>query len=352
MRKFFIPLLIIITLAACHKKSDATLITGNITGMGNDTIYLYSFDDSSDVIDTIFVEDDRFAYSLNTDTLTANILLFSDGSEFPLFIDKNIEISINGDSASLQRLKVHGGLANETYARFVDNIIAADTSGQSIEKVAEDFILNNRTSTVSIYLLDRYFVQSTNPDFSQIKKLIESMAGTLQDDSRIATFNEIVTQSEKAATGRIIPFFSLINKDGEKITRNDNYKDKFLVINFWSSWNDSSRIDNQQMRKIYKKYRKNKDVGLLSISLDINKENWLEAIDQDTLSWEQVSDLSGMNSSVLNTLAIYNIPNTILVGKNGRILARDVSPDSIAKLIESELKKEEKKAAEAKKKKK
>ena len=339
-------------MAACHKKSDATLITGSIAGMGNDTILLYSFDDSSDVIDTIFIEGDKFTYQVDADTLTANILLFSDGSEFPLFIDKNIVIEIGGDSASLQRLKVHGGLANETYARFIDNVIASDTTGLSIEEVAEEFILNNRTSTVSIYLLDRYFIQSANPNFTKIKKLIESLAGTLQDDSRITTFNEIVSQSEKAAMVRIIPFFSLNNKDGEKITRNDNYKDKYLIINFWASWNDSSRVDNQQMRKIYKKYRKNKDVGLLGISLDINKASWLEAINQDTLSWEQVSDLSGLNSSVLNTLAIYDIPNTMLVSKSGRILARDVSPDSIAKLVEIEIKNEEKKAADAKKKKK
>ena len=353
MRKFFIPLLIIITtLTACHKKSDATLITGNIAGMGNDTIYLFSFDDSSDVVDTIFIEDDKFTYQVDADTLTTNILLFSDGSEFPVFIDKNIEIEISGDSASLQRLRVQGGLANEAYARFVDNVIATDTTGQTIEEVAEEFILNNRTSTVSIYLLDRYFVQSANPDIAKIKKLIESMAGTLQDEPRISAFNEIVAQSEKAATGRIIPFFSLNNQDGEKITRNDNYKDKYFILNFWASWNDSSRVANQQMRKIYKKYRKNKDVGLLSVSLDINRASWLEAIKQDTLSWEQVSDLSGLNSSVLNTLAIHDIPNTMLVGKNGRILARDVSPDSIAKLVEIEIKNEEKKAADAKKKKK
>lgn len=351
MRYFFIPILITLLFVGCQKKSDATKITGSISGMGNDTIYLYSIDDSSEALDTIIVNNNHFIHTTTVDTLTTNLLLFSDGTEFPLFIEKSIEIEINGDSASHDRLRVKGGQANETYARFLDQVVAADTTGQTLQEVAEAFILNNRTSPVSIYLLEKHFINCPQPNFEKIKTLIQSMSGTLQDDPRIVAFNEIVSINEKSQQGKLLPFFSLNNRAGKKVTRSDNFKDKYLVLNFWASWNDSSRLDNRQMRKIYKKYRKSKDVGLLSISFDINKEEWNSAIKKDTLNWEQLSDFSGMTSPLLNTFSVNTIPTTMLIGKNGRIIARDIAPDSIAKLLDAEIKAEEKRAAEAKKKK-
>ena len=350
MRKFLIPLLLITILAGCRKESDALFIKGHIKGIGNDTIYLYNIDNRRDVIDTILVLNDDFVYPIEIDTTSSNILLFSDGTEFPLFLEKNTSIDIQGDSATLNRLIIDGGVANSVYGQFLDSLAVADSTGKSIQRVATDFIRNNNTSTVSIYLINKYFLLTEKPNLVEVKRMIESLSGTLQDDQRIMDINDFLLQREKSTVGKTAPFFSLNNSNNEKITRADNFKDQFVVINFWSTWSqDSASVNQQQMRDLYRKYRKNKEVGLLSISFDMNKEDWLKAIKNDTLKWEQVSDFAGLNSPLITNFMITELPTTILLGKNGRILARDLPVDSIGKLLETEIKKEAEKAKAKKK---
>ena len=136
-------------------------------------------------------------------------------------------------------------------------------------------------------------------------------------------------------------------------TRNEKFKEQYLIINFWTSWSDSSRVVSSQLRKLNKKYAKNKKVGLLGVSLDTDRATWLDVVKQDTLNWEQATDLNGFNSSVVKNLAINNLPTIILVSPTGRQLARNVSVDSIATLLEAQLKKdadEEKRIRELKRK--
>lgn len=93
--------------------------------------------------------------------------------------------------------------------------------------MAEEFILQHHSSYVSLYLLDKYFVQKETPDFSKIKKLVEVMTGVLQDKPYIERLNETITQAEKSEIGKYAPFFSLPNAKGEKITRSsDAFKQK------------------------------------------------------------------------------------------------------------------------------
>ena len=63
MKKSSILILIIICLCGCGKSSKKTSITGEIKGLGTDTLYLYGMDESFDRIDTIFANGDKFSYT-------------------------------------------------------------------------------------------------------------------------------------------------------------------------------------------------------------------------------------------------------------------------------------------------
>jgi hypothetical protein len=54
-------------------------------------------------------------------------------------------------------------------------------SGKALEEKAENFITEHPASLVSIYLLDKYFVQNPQPDLTQIQKLADRMTGELKD---------------------------------------------------------------------------------------------------------------------------------------------------------------------------
>ncbi len=97
MKKSSILILIIICLYGCGKSSKKTSITGEIKGLGTDTLYLYGMDESFDRIDTIFAKGDKFSYTTSIDTITSAYLLIDNQIEYPIFLDKGNQIKIKGN---------------------------------------------------------------------------------------------------------------------------------------------------------------------------------------------------------------------------------------------------------------
>lgn len=338
MKKINILLILIICLTSCKKDADTTSIAGEIKGLGNDTIYLYDIDGLFQRIDTIYVKNDKFSHSVKVDTITTAMLLFKGETEYPVFLDKKDKIQIQGTANNLDHLNIQGNIYNEEFSAFQAALEGQDVlTGKEIEKKAEEFIRQHNKSFVSIYLLDKYFVQKESPDFKKIKELVDVMAGILQDKPSIGQLTETITQIEKVNEGKTAPFFSLPNQKGEKITRLDKFRDKYILINFWASWCEDCDSTNTELRKIKTKYKKNKEFGILGISLDINKEAWKSKIKQDTLTWEQVCTFSGWNLETAKQYAILKLPTNILVSPGGRIVARDIPVDSISHEIEKVL---------------
>ena len=339
MKKNCILILIAICLFGCGKTVQKEVsITGEIKGLGTDTLYLYGMDEICDRIDTIFVKDDKFSYSSPIDTITSAFLLIRNQTEYPIFLDKGNKIKIKGDISNPEALTIDGNKYNQEFTVFQKELNELDTlSEQVLEQKAEEFIKQHHSSFVSLYLLDKYFVQKDSPDFNKIKKLIEVMAGILQDKLYIERLNESISQAEKTEIGKYAPFFSLSNVKGVKITRSsEDFKKKNLLINFWASWNDSisNYRSNSELKELYKKYKKNKYVGMLGISFDVNKEQWKDAIKQDTLDWEQVCDFGGLNSETAKQYSVQQIPANILLSADGKILAKNLHGEELKKKIE------------------
>lgn len=344
MKKINILLLLILCLTGCRKNAETTIISGEIKGLGNDTIYLYGLEGLYERIDTIYVNDGKFSFAMEVDTVTSAMLLFNDQTEYPVFLDKNNEIKILGDADKLGFLNITGNAYNEELTAFQTALQGLGTpSDKVLEEKAEEFIRQHNSSLVSIYLLDKYFIQNESPDFRKIKELLNGLTGTLQDRPYLEILSEYITRVEKVNTGKVAPFFNLTNEKGEKITRMGQFKDKYLLINFWASWSKDCDKTNAMLRKINSKYKKNKNFGLLGISLDIDKEAWKDAIKQDTLKWEQTCDFTGWNSEIVNQYAIQKLPANILVSPAGIIVARDIPTDSLSYKIEEVLKKDIKK---------
>ena len=338
MKKSSILILIIICLCGCGKSSKKTSITGEIKGLGTDTLYLYGMDESFDRIDTIFAKGDKFSYTTSIDTITSAYLLIDNQIEYPIFLDKGNQIKIKGNIDHPEFLDINGNKYNEEFTAFQKELGSLNNSSEKdLEQKAEEFIRTHHSSFVSLYLLDKYFVQKDSPDFNKIKKLIEVMTGILQDKLYIEKLNEAISLSEKTETGKYAPFFSLPNIKGEKITRSsEDFKKKNLLINFWASWADSisNHQSNSESKELYKKYKKNKHIAMLGVSFDMDKKEWQDAIKRDTLNWEQVCDFGGLNSEVAKQYAIKQVPSNILLAADGKIPAKNLKGEQLKKKIE------------------
>ncbi len=316
-------------MVGCKSQPKQAIIRGEITGLDKDTIYLFGTDEFFDRIDTLFTSDGKFSKAISIDTLVFTTLLVNDSIEYPVFLDKEQTVTIQTDLHS-PRVSIKGNTWNEEYSAFHNSLYATDTLSvtDKLERV-EEFIRSNPSSLVSVYLLDNYFLRQDEPDYDRIKELIGSLTGDLKDLTFIQQANDLADQQGKAITGKIAPAFNLKNREDKGILRT-SFRDKYLILHFWASWSDSCAQSVPQLKELYKTYKKEDKFALLGISLDINRADWEQAIEKDTIDWEQVSDFSGWNGSVIKQYGILTLPSYILIGPDARILDQKITLDSLS----------------------
>ncbi|MCR9285792.1 MAG: TlpA family protein disulfide reductase [Bacteroidetes bacterium] len=129
------------------------------------------------------------------------------------------------------------------------------------------------------------------------------------------------------------PNFTMKTPEGEDMSLTD-LRGKYVLIDFWASWCGPCRRENPNVVAMYNKY-KERDFEILSVSLDGNKDRWIQAIEKDGMDWHHVSDLKKWQNAAAKMYGVRSIPHTVLLDKEGKILARNLrGPNLEAKLKE------------------
>lgn len=121
--------------------------------------------------------------------------------------------------------------------------------------------------------------------------------------------------------GEQVQEIALKNAKGETEKLSD-LRGKLVLIDFWASWCGPCRHSNKDLVKLYSKY-KAKGFEIYGISIDDNAEAWKKAIISDQITWKQVNDQGGWESSLANAWKIEVIPSSFLIDKEGKLIAKD-----------------------------
>ena len=78
---------------------------------------------------------------------------------------------------------------------------------------------------------------------------------------------------------------------------------------------------------------KDKGFDILGVSLDKEKGAWVKAITDDQLTWHQVSDLKYLQNEVAVKYGVRTIPFSLLLGKDGKIIAKNLRGADLEKKI-------------------
>jgi len=131
-----------------------------------------------------------------------------------------------------------------------------------------------------------------------------------------------VNATKRIAIGAIAPGFISTDTTGRRIDLK-GYRGKYTFVEFWASWCAPCREESPTLVRLYNEY-KDKGFAILSVSIDKNTTQWRNAIRQDGYTWENVCDLNGYGGPVAALYTVTAIPNSFLLDKKGRIIAKNL----------------------------
>ena len=135
--------------------------------------------------------------------------------------------------------------------------------------------------------------------------------------------------STKVQLGQKAPELAFNNPEGKTIKLSEINKGRYVLVDFWASWCGPCRRSNPGLVKLYKEFSGKKFKGakngftVLNVSLDQNKEAWVNAIKADGLTWPyQMSDLGGWQSQPAAIYGIQSIPQAFLLDPSGKVVGK------------------------------
>ena len=342
MRRLLPLVVVLLCLCSCKDKANTFILEGNVGCLTHDTLYIYGADALYERIDTVVAKEGAFRYTVAVDTVTPMWVLFPNMHREMVFADKNLTATMQGDTAITGHIRIVGGEQNALLAEF-QQMTDTINDGKRITAIADSFIRANPYSEVSIHLLREYFVQQPQPNYTKIKTLIASMSGNLQDNNYIKQLQRTLNNYKPLAKNSSVNSYNVRDTEGKNVSTSD-YKDTYLLITFWASWDEESRQRQRELIAIKEKY-KNRDFDILSISLDTDRKAWMQAIADDSVTWRQACDLDGWTTGIVERMQVHHLPANFLLNSSRRVQTIDLYGEALDKKIGelTEEKKSEKK---------
>ncbi|SMC88622.1 TlpA family protein disulfide reductase [Pedobacter africanus] len=214
------------------------------------------------------------------------------------------------------KIKYGGSLemGDENYEAYQRD--ARAIMNKNFKGVFEDFIPAHPDSYTSANALVSFASNFMEPE--DIKRLYGKLSKARQESEEGKAVLTFLQGIENSGIGKTVQNFTLNTPSGTELGFN-KLKGKYVLIDFWASWCAPCKASFPHIKEIYSKY-KDKNFEILSISIDKDKNAWLEELKKQQLPWLHMLDTKGVNKS---HFLVDGVPTTYLVDPNGKILLKE-----------------------------
>ncbi len=372
MKKYLTLAASALLLAACDGQPGYKINGTVANNLNGNYIYMYEYGTNNTPVDSALVQNGTFSFkgsaqapALRTLAFAENVVQYAKaapGENAPFTSTFVLE---NGDlNATLKETSsfVSGTPENDALKALQEriNTMRADleklktdlkSEDPEIANAAEkkyDEIETNVADTVKAYILNnadkqtaakllydfRYYLDEASQN-EIINKASETFKAVPNIDQLIQHLEVLKT----VAVGKKFVDFEMADPKGESHKLSEFVGDgkHVVLIDFWASWCPPCRRDMPNLVEAYKKY-KSKGFEIVGISLDSKAEAWAKGVKDLNITWTQLSDLKGWKNSGAQLYGVNSIPHTVLVNKDGTIIAKGLHGEEIASKLEEFLK--------------
>ena len=360
MKKFGMMAMAALALVACQEKNAYT-ISGTVEAAGEgDSISLQIVEGRKRVdMEKVAVVNGKFEFKGVADSV--KVVLLSIGDTYcQLFLEPgDIKVDFKGgqmayaigtpNNNAYESFMLDRKALEDEYAAIAEsakNPELSEAERAEIKKQMGEFegkyyqaiknsIIDNVGTDFGLYNLGNSYYYFEPEELAPV---LEGYLAAFPTNARLQRIKANNDLSLETAVGKKFKDFEMADVEGnmhklsEYIAANE-----VTLIDFWASWCGPCRAEMPAVKAAYEAY-KNKGFGIVGVSLDNNKEAWVGAIASLGIEWPQISDLQGWNCAGAKLYGVNSIPATVLVGKDGTILAKNVRGEAIQEKLAEILK--------------
>jgi thiol-disulfide isomerase/thioredoxin len=335
MKLFFTGLILFSAVQFIHAQ-DSITIRGLITNLSTSQVQLVQLVPKQVLANAQVSDEGEFNLKGVISEESIYQLNITDGKYLMLILKpgENVTISLDGNTLSFPEIE-----GSEQSEKLYTTIKEYHSYEQRIEEYRKEMLaqqdefitrfLETDTTLATLFFGDRVPIE---PNLDTYQKTVENLIDKYPDNYFVRDLEKRIHSFSKLAVHSQMPDIALPNPEGDTLKLSD-YRGDVVLVDFWASWCGPCRKANPHLVELYQKYN---DHGfeIFGVSLDRNREAWLNGIEKDNLSWPQVSDLKYWNSSVVKDFGISGIPFTVLVDEQGKILAKGLRGQALEDTLE------------------
>lgn len=285
----------LLALTSCGGRKGELRIKGEIKGLNNADLTIFSRDGVIQGIDTLHVRQGKIDWQCPYDKENGSLtIVYPTFSTLTVFGSSGDVIILEGESKQLNSTKVSGNVHNEAYTKL--RLQTESAKREKKDSLIKDFIKQHPESPVTRML--------------QLEELVSQESFSLKN-------------------GEEIPEFSLITRKGDTIN-NDSIKGKYALFAFWANWRGKTTQVNTWIRRLRRQARQ--PLVCISYNMDVNA-NILGYIERtDTITWHSYCDQKAFLSDLPSQLGVRDLPLFVLTDTCSRIIAvgsnwnKDIEP--------------------------
>jgi len=317
-----------------QKDEMAFSISGQTSNIPDSTMLFLTDVLSNKITDSMMVLNNGFLVHGRLETSPTHFYIYS--SDYALSKSIWLEpgsITFDAGDGEFGLAKISGSETQTQANDFFDAIAVAE-SDQQVEQLAKQFIQQYPSNRMSASMLAGY---APAWGIDTVRKYY----ALLNPENKISVYGKRVerflTNNKKHDIGDQYSDFKMTSVEGDTILFSDQLG-KVTLLDFWASWCGPCRKHHPELVNIYKEYHA-LGFNIVSVSLDFSEEDWKNAIANDGLIWNHVSDLKGRNSLAGDMYGINTIPDNYLIDDTGTIIGRYLWGDTLKSILEDELRK-------------